>query len=139
MIALSLRTRCVGVAATLITGSALLLPAAANAAPVSPNAPVPGTSCNVGQVERATANAAPIFWEHISMHPRAKDRFEQMLVLTPAQRKAERMKWMSEHKADVQQWKMKHPHKHFTKQQRAQIRADIMQKINQIKATCATS
>ena len=65
-------------AAAALAGAALLAPGAANAAPVSPTAPVPGTQCNVGQVERATAKVAPEFWQHVSGNAKAKDRFEQM-------------------------------------------------------------
>ncbi|GAA4400079.1 hemophore-related protein [Tsukamurella soli] len=123
----------------IVTCTGLAAPAVANAAPVSPSAPVAGTSCSVAQVERATAKVAPKFWHFISTHPRAKHHFEEFLAKTPAQRKAafEEMKakhaaWRKAHPnaAEMHHWKMHHP---------KVTRAEVHQKLEQIRATCSVS
>ena len=132
-------------AAATLSGAALLVPAAANAAPVSPTAPVPGTQCNVGQVERATAKVAPEFWQHISTNAKAKDRFEQMLVKTPEQRAAardaakkardaRRAEWQKAHRGQTKAARPK-PHDGKTKPTKPQVE----QKIAAVKASCTTS
>lgn len=135
-----------------LSGAALLAPAAANATPVSPTAPVPGTQCNVGQVERATAKIAPNVWKHISANQKAKDRFEQMLVQTPEQRTAARAAAKKAHDAKRAEWQKAHPGQtppahgkghgskdHDGKGKPKVTKAQVEQKITQIKATCKTS
>ena len=80
----------VGVASAIATGGV------AQAAPVphSPakpapaqTTPVPGTKCTLAGVEKALAKEDPALWKEIQSHPRAKQHFENTIVLTPAQRK----------------------------------------------------
>lgn len=132
-------------AAAALSGVALLAPGAANAAPVSPTAPVPGTQCNVGQVERATAKVAPEFWQHVSGNAKAKDRFEQVLVKTPEQRTAAREAAKKEREARRAEWQKTHPGQ--TKPAHPKVRdgktkptkAQVEQKIATIKSTCSAS
>ncbi|KXO91347.1 hypothetical protein [Tsukamurella pseudospumae] len=144
------RTRLAAATAAVaaLSGAALLAPAAANAAPVSPTAPVPGTQCNVGQVERATAKVAPEFWQHISTNAKAKDRFEQMLVKTQAQRTADRAAAKKAREARKAEWQKAHPgqtppaHPHGKDHDKGKpklTKAQVEQKIATIKATCTTS
>ncbi|MCS3782419.1 hypothetical protein [Tsukamurella ocularis] len=141
------RTRLAAATAAMaaLSGAALLAPGAANAAPVSPTAPVPGTQCNVGQVERATAKVAPEFWRHISTNAKAKDRFEQMLVKTPEQRKAARDAAKKAHDARKAEWQKTHPGQTKPAHPKARdgktkpTKAQVEQKITAIKATCTTS
>lgn len=135
-------------AVAVLSGAALLVPGAANAAPVSPTAPVPGTQCTVGQVERATAKIAPEFWQHISGNAKAKDRFEQMLVKTPEQRTAAREAAKKAHDARKAEWQKQHPGqtppshprgKDHDKNATKPTKAQVEQKIAAIKSTCSTS
>jgi hypothetical protein len=146
-------------AVVLAAGAALLIPATANAAPVSPTAPVPGTQCNVGQVERATAKVAPEFWQHISSNPKAKEQFEQSLVQTPEQRTAAREAAKKARQSKIDEWKKAHPgqtppargHQEGDKTDKKPgaskdgkrgpklTKQQVEQKIAQVKATCATS
>ncbi|CAM3235272.1 hypothetical protein [Tsukamurella hominis] len=141
------RTRLAATTAAVaaLSGAALLAPAAANAAPVAPTTPVPGTQCNVGQVERATAKVAPEFWQHISSNAKAKDRFEQMLVKTPEQRKAARDAAKKAHDARRAEWQKTHPgqtkptHPTMRDGKTKPTKTQVEQKIATIKATCTTS
>lgn len=141
------RTRLAAATAAMaaLSGAALLAPGAANAAPVSPTAPVPGTQCNVGQVERATAKVAPEFWRHISTNAKAKDRFEQMLVKTPEQRAAAREAAKKAREARRAEWQKTHPGQTKPAHPKAHdgkarpTKAQVEQKIATIKATCTTS
>lgn len=141
------RTRLAAATAAVaaLSGAALLAPGAANAAPVSQTAPVPGTQCNVGQVERATAKVAPEFWRHVSGDAKAKDRFEQMLVKTPEQRKTAREAAKKEREARHGEWRKTHPGqakpaRPMPREGKAKpTKAQVEQKIATIKATCATS
>ncbi|GAA1017234.1 hypothetical protein GCM10009551_105900 [Nocardiopsis tropica] len=138
--------------AVVAAGAALLVAATASAAPVSPTAPVPGTQCNVGQVERATAKVAPEFWQHISGNPKAKERFEQALVQTPEQRTAAREAAKKDRQAKIDEWKKANPGKtppqhgagkpggkHDGTPRTKPSKEQVEQKIAQVKATCATS
>lgn len=81
-----------GIAAAIVGGGV------ANAAPVAPpSAPVPGTSCSVAQVERALAKEDPALWKKIESRPEAKKHFEEMITLTPEQRKARHEEMAKKH------------------------------------------
>lgn len=80
-------------------------PGPAHMAP-SQQAKVPGTSCNLGQVERALAKEDPALWKKISATPRRKQHFESMLVMTKEQRQAKRAQWMKNHPNMKQHHKM---------------------------------
>ncbi len=131
--------------AAALSGATLLAPGAAGAAPVSPTAPVPGTQCNVGQVERATAKVAPEFWKHVSAHAKAKEHFEQMLIKTPEQRAAARAAAKKARDARRAEWQKTHPgqtrpaHPKVHDGKARPTKAQVEQKIATIKATCTTS
>ncbi|GAA4400075.1 hemophore-related protein [Tsukamurella soli] len=78
---------CAGAAASLGLIPALLIPSAAYA--VSPTDPVPGTNCNVAQVERATQVVAPEAIAAMDNTPGARDTAEQFITSTPDQRQAQ--------------------------------------------------
>ncbi|WLP89717.1 MULTISPECIES: hemophore-related protein [Gordonia] len=71
----------------------------AGAAPTTPPAPhhAYGTSCTVGQVEKALSAQDPHLWQQINSHPKLKKHFEEMLLLSPAQRKELRDKERHDH------------------------------------------
>ena len=89
----------VGVASAIATGGV------ANAAPAPHEAkpapaqttPVPGTKCTLAGVEKALAKEDPALWKEIQSHPRAKEHFENTIVLTPAQRKQQREEMRKKH------------------------------------------
>jgi hemophore-related protein len=60
-----------------------LVPATAGAAPTDP---VPGTNCNVGQVERATQAIAPEALTALDSLPGGRASAEKFLTATPDQR-----------------------------------------------------
>ncbi|QTI68166.1 hemophore-related protein [Gordonia polyisoprenivorans] len=79
----------IGIAGVVGAGGAGI----AGAAPTPPPPPKAfGTTCSVMQVERALAVEDPALWQQINSHPRAKRHFEEMIVLSPEQRKALREK-----------------------------------------------
>lgn len=144
--------RAAAATAVVAAGAALIVPATASAAPVSPTTPVPGTQCTVDQVERATAKVAPEFWKRISTNPTAKERFDQALTQTPEQRAAAREAAKKAHQAKIDEWRKANPGKTppqhgagkpgekgdgtpRTKPSKQQVE----EKIAQVKATCATS
>ena len=82
----------VGVASAIATGgvaTAAPAPAPTKQAPAQ-TTPVPGTKCTLAGVEKALAKEDPTLWKEIESHPRAKERFEKTIVLTPQQRKHRR-------------------------------------------------
>lgn len=120
-------------AAALLMGGGV-----ANAAPMhtapSQSTKVPGTSCSLGQVERALAKEDPALWSKINANPRRKQHFEQMIVMTPQQRKAKRDQFKKNH-PNAAQW-MKNHHKKLTPQQRAKRMQEMKALRAKVKATC---
>lgn len=82
----------VGVAGAIATGGVANAAPAAHPAKPAPaqTTPVPGTKCTLAGVEKALAKEDPALWKDIESHPRAKERFEKTIVLTPQQRKQRR-------------------------------------------------
>ena len=68
---------------TAAVAALILSPAIAGAAPTDP---VPGTNCNVGQVERATQAIAPEALTALDNLPGGRASAEKFLTSTPAQR-----------------------------------------------------
>lgn len=72
---------------TAAAAAALILaPAIASAAPTDP---VPGTECNVGQVERATEVIAPEAFVALDQMPGGHATAEKFITATPEQRDAQ--------------------------------------------------
>lgn len=89
----------VGVASAIATGgvaTAAPAPAPTKQAPAQ-TTPVPGTKCTLAGVEKALAKEDPTLWKEIESHPRAKERFEKTIVLTPQQRKHRRQEMHKSH------------------------------------------
>ncbi|MGU3292594.1 hemophore-related protein [Williamsia sp. M5A3_1d] len=85
-------TRTFGVAiAAAGIGAMALMPATASAAPA--DRAVPGTSCTVGQVERATTAVSPTLGGYLR-NPRVRGEFERIVVLPEPQRRAEVQRYL---------------------------------------------
>ncbi len=75
------------IAATVGAAGALVLAPAAMAQ-AAPSDPVPGTNCNVGQVERALVAVAPEAATMVHQVPGGRAEAERILTLPPEQRTA---------------------------------------------------
>ncbi|MCX6468544.1 MAG: hemophore-related protein [Corynebacteriales bacterium] len=85
-------SRTVGVAiAAAGVGAIALMPATASAAPA--DRAVPGTSCTVGQVERATTAVSPAIGGYLR-NPQIRAEFERIVVLPEPQRRAEVQRYL---------------------------------------------
>jgi hemophore-related protein len=73
--------------AALFIGLMFLVPGAAGAAPAQ-DTPVPGTECTLSQVEKAIQAKAPRVAERLNTNAEAKERFENFIVKSEAERKA---------------------------------------------------
>lgn len=72
--------------ATAFIGALIATPVATAAA--APADPVPGTQCNVGQVERAVADLAPEALPLLNQVPGGRATADEVLTLPPAERNA---------------------------------------------------